>query len=147
MPTRRGLRATGLCPSRGVSTARGELCGPGAAADRHDVRGAGSPSLHAPSPNLRDSAGVGRAVVPVHLLDPSMPVRVVPGFRPIDVPVFLHYHHQPYYTRLQQAVLETLLVNCPPLLRTNRAGVALDTAVADDALVAAQARQRTRAGQ
>jgi DNA-binding transcriptional LysR family regulator len=93
------------------------------------------------------SEGIGRAVVPVHLLDPSMPVRVVPGFKPVEVPVFLHYHHQPYYTRLQQTVVDTLLTRCPPLLRTNRLGVELDAAVADDALVAAQSRQRQRAQQ
>lgn len=93
------------------------------------------------------SEGVGRAVVPVHLLEPSMPVRVVPGFKPIEVPVFLHYHHQPYYTRLQKSVIDTLLTRCPPLLRTNRLGVALEAAVADDALVAAQSRQRQRAQQ
>lgn len=86
--------------------------------------------------------GIGRAVAPVHLLDPAMPVRVVPGFRPFDVPVFLHYHHQPYYTRLQQAVMETLTTHCPPLLHTNRLGVALESAVADDALVAAQSRRQ-----
>lgn len=91
--------------------------------------------------------GIGRAVVPVHLLDPSLPVRVVAGFRPFDVPVFLHYHHQPYYTRLQQAVIETVLLQCPPLLRTNRLGMADAAAVADDALVAAQSRQRQRAQQ
>lgn len=91
--------------------------------------------------------GVGRAVVPVHLLDATMPVRIVPGFKPFDVPVFLHYHHQPYYTRLQQAVIETILVRCPPLLRTNDLGVATEVAVADDALVAAQSRQRQRAQQ
>lgn len=91
------------------------------------------------------SEGLGRAVVPVHLLDPAMPVRVVPGFRPFDVPVFLHYHHQPYYTRLQQAVIDALLLHCPPLLRTDRIGLDCDEiGVADDALVAAQARQRQR---
>ena len=88
--------------------------------------------------------GIGRAVVPVHLLDPSIPVRVVPGFKPFDVPVFLHYHHQPYYTRLQQAVIDDLLTHCPPLLRTDRVGLDPAIGVADDALVAAQARQRQR---
>lgn len=93
------------------------------------------------------SQGVGRAVVPVHLLHPDMDVRVVPGFRPFEVPVFLHYHHQPYYTRLQQAVIETVLLHCPPLLRTDRIGMSAGGAVADDALMAAQSRQRQRAQQ
>ncbi|UXI66782.1 LysR family transcriptional regulator [Tahibacter amnicola] len=86
--------------------------------------------------------GVGRAVVPVHLLDPSMPVRLVEGFRCYDVPVFLHYHRQPYYTRLQQAVIDTLVQQCAPLLRTNRIGVSVESPVEDDALVAARRRKR-----
>ena len=89
--------------------------------------------------------GLGRAVVPVHLLDPSMPVRVVPGFRPYDVPVFLHYHRQPYYTRLHQAVIDTLTAHCEALMTIDRVGLDLATAVADDALVGAKRRRRRRA--
>jgi DNA-binding transcriptional LysR family regulator len=88
--------------------------------------------------------GLGRAVVPVHLLDPTTPVRVVSGFRPYEVPVFLHYHRQPYYTRLHQAVIDTLTRHCGPLLTVNRVGLALATAVADDALVGAKRRRRQR---
>ena len=91
--------------------------------------------------------GLGRAVVPVHLLDPSMPVRVVPGFRPYEVPVFLHYHRQPYYTRLHQAVIDTLTTHSESLMTVNRVGLDLATAVADDALVGAKRRRRQRAPQ
>lgn len=88
--------------------------------------------------------GIGRGVAPVHLLAPDTPVRVVPGFRPYDVPVFLHYHRQPYYTRMQQLVIDTLSRQCGALLRVNRCGLDLDGAVADDALVGAN-RRRLRA--
>lgn len=88
--------------------------------------------------------GIGRAVVPVHLLGPELAVRAVPGFRPYDVPVFLHYHRQPYYTRMQQCVIDTLTHECGALLRANRQQLQLDGAVADDALVGAN-RRRLRA--
>ncbi|HOV57728.1 MAG TPA: LysR family transcriptional regulator, partial [Rhodanobacteraceae bacterium] len=88
--------------------------------------------------------GIGRAVVPVHLLGPEIPVRAVPGFRPYDVPVFLHYHRQPYYTGMQQLVIDTLTRECGALLRTNRQQLRLDGALADDALVGAN-RRRLRA--
>lgn len=90
------------------------------------------------------SEGIGRAVVPVHLLGPEIPVRAVPGFRPYDVPVFLHYHRQPYYTGMQQLVIDTLTRECGALLRTNRQQLRLDGALADDALVGAN-RRRLRA--
>jgi DNA-binding transcriptional LysR family regulator len=91
------------------------------------------------------SAGIGRAVVAAHLLTPDMPIRVVPGFLPFEVPVFLHYHRQPYYTRMQQAVIQTLTSECPLLLRSNRFRIEMRGAVADDALVAAQRRRKPRA--
>ncbi|MEO8671352.1 MAG: LysR family transcriptional regulator [Tahibacter sp.] len=92
-------------------------------------------------------AGLGRAVVPVHLLHPDMDVRVVAGFRPVEVPVFLHHHRQPYYTRTHQAVVETLVRLCPPVWQINRLGLPLESALADDALVAAQRRERQRSPQ
>jgi len=92
------------------------------------------------------SEGVGRAVVPVHLVKPDHHVRAVPGYRPFEVPVVLQFHRQPYYTRLQRAVIDTLTRECPGLLARNRMhGDNDDTgAIADDALVAAN-RRRVRA--
>jgi DNA-binding transcriptional LysR family regulator len=87
------------------------------------------------------SAGIGRAVVPVHLIRPEHQVRAVPGYRPFEVPVILQYHGQPYYTRLQRAVIETLTIECAPLLNANRQLGEAGSAVADDALVAANRRR------
>jgi DNA-binding transcriptional LysR family regulator len=56
--------------------------------------------------------GVGRAVVPAHLIRAEHAVRMVPGFKPYEVPVFLNYHSQPYYTKLQRAVIDTLQREC-----------------------------------
>jgi len=90
------------------------------------------------------SEGIGRAVVPVHLIKPEHHVRAVPGFRAFEVPVMLQFHQQPYYTRLQRAVIDTLTRECPALLKRNRLHGDGDSAIADDALVAAN-RRRVRA--
>jgi len=90
------------------------------------------------------SEGIGRAVVPVHLIKPEHHVRAVPGFRAFEVPVMLQFHQQPYYTRLQRAVIDTLTRECPALLKRNRLQGDGDSAIADDALVAAN-RRRVRA--
>lgn len=85
------------------------------------------------------SEGVGRAVVPVHLVRPEHDVRMVPGFKPYEVPVFLHHHGQPYYTRLQRAVIDTLSRECARHYEAHRQQDH-GAAVADDALIAANRR-------
>jgi len=87
------------------------------------------------------SEGIGRAVVPLHLVKPEHNVRAVPGYRPFEVPVLLQFHRQPYYTRLQRAVIDTLTRECPALLRRNRLHSDGEGAIADDALVAANRRR------
>lgn len=87
------------------------------------------------------SEGIGRAVVPLHLVRPEHHVRAVPGYRPFEVPVLLHFHRQPYYTRLQRAVIDTLTRECPGLLKRNRLHSEGEGAIADDALVAANRRR------
>ena len=87
------------------------------------------------------SEGIGRAVVPVHLVKPEHNVRAVPGYQPFEVPVILQFHKQPYYTRLQRAVIDTLTNECPALLKKNRMQGDGEGAIADDALVAANRRR------
>jgi len=87
------------------------------------------------------SEGIGRAVVPLHLVKPEHEVRAVPGYRPFEVPVVLQFHQQPYYTRLQKAVIDTLTRECPGLLARNRMQSDGEGAIADDALVAANRRR------
>ena len=86
------------------------------------------------------SEGVGRAVVPLHLVRPEHQVRLVPGFRPYEVPVILHFHSQPYYTKLHRAVIDTLTRECPLHYEAYRQHGHGETAVADDALIAANRR-------
>ena len=52
--------------------------------------------------------GMGRAVLPRHLLSGDLPLRIVPGHKPIHVPVVLHYWKQPSYSRVHEAVVEAL---------------------------------------
>ena len=52
--------------------------------------------------------GLGRAVVPKHLLGAKPGVRVVKGFKPCPVPVVLHYFSQPYYSKLHQEAVRAL---------------------------------------
>jgi DNA-binding transcriptional LysR family regulator len=92
------------------------------------------------------SQGIGRAVVPVHLVRPEHEVRAVAGYRPFEVPVLLQYHKQSYYTKLQRAVIDTLSRECPPLLNANRMQGKGGVAVADDALIAANRRRMRAAG-
>ncbi len=84
--------------------------------------------------------GVGRAVVPLHLLRPEHRVRQVQGFRPYDVPVFLHFFRRDHYTKLQRAVIDTLVREAGNLYCLHQGKVADADGVAGDALVLAQRR-------
>jgi DNA-binding transcriptional LysR family regulator len=87
------------------------------------------------------SEGVGRAVVPLHLLRPEHEVRLVPGFRPYEVPVFLHHHTQPYYTKMQRTVIDALVREGARQYESHRRLDQGVSAIADDALIAANRRR------
>lgn len=91
--------------------------------------------------------GIGRAVVPAHLLRPEHQVRLAPGYRPYDVPVFLHHHRQPYYTKQQRLVIDALVRESARLYETHRAADADATPILDDALIAAERRAAHRRGE
>jgi len=55
--------------------------------------------------------GIGRAVKPKHMIYPHSKVRVLSRYKPLIKPVYLHYRKQPYYTRLQQSIIDTLIKN------------------------------------
>lgn len=57
--------------------------------------------------------GFGRAVVPAHLLEGRPKLRVVPGLKPLRVPIFVASFRQAFYTSLQKALRELW----PQLLR------------------------------
>lgn len=55
--------------------------------------------------------GWGRAVVPRHLVGDSKLLRVVPGYRPLKIPVVLSFYEQLYYTPLFEEVTKSLRQN------------------------------------
>ncbi|NQD37723.1 LysR family transcriptional regulator [Permianibacter sp. IMCC34836] len=66
------------------------------------------------------SRGLGRGVVPLHLVTPALQLKLADGYdRAWATPVLLQYQRQPYYTRLHQAVADCLLANAGPLLQQN----------------------------
>ncbi|MBN1115126.1 MAG: LysR family transcriptional regulator [Oligoflexia bacterium] len=61
--------------------------------------------------------GIGRSVMSRHLVDRNLPVRIVKGFKPYTLDVVLHYNSQPFYTRLQKAVIDELTRNSSKFLK------------------------------
>lgn len=51
--------------------------------------------------------GLGRAVVPRHLIEDDTSIRIV-NEKELTVPVYLNYYAQPYYSKLHQLVVKTL---------------------------------------
>lgn len=64
--------------------------------------------------------GFGRAVVPRHLLSPSLPVRQVPGVRPARAPVVLHARRTGSRPRAHEAAREALAHGVTAVLRAAR---------------------------
>ncbi len=60
--------------------------------------------------------GMGRAVISRHLVDGDPRVVIVEDFRPVRVPVLLHFFRQPFYTQLHEQVVATLCERVPERL-------------------------------
>jgi DNA-binding transcriptional LysR family regulator len=54
--------------------------------------------------------GLGRAVVPRHLIENDSAIKIV-NEKELTVPVYLNYYSQPYYSKLHQLVVKTLQEN------------------------------------
>lgn len=52
--------------------------------------------------------GMGRAVVPVHLIEDAKGIEVVRGYTAMKVPVYLSYYAQAFFTELQKATIKLL---------------------------------------
>lgn len=52
--------------------------------------------------------GLGRAVMSEHLVVGNNKIRVLKSAKPFKVDVVLHYHQQPFYSKLHQAVIRDL---------------------------------------
>jgi DNA-binding transcriptional LysR family regulator len=64
--------------------------------------------------------GIGKAVLPRHLIAGISDVSVISPSTVLEIPVWLHFYSQPYYSRLQQKILEALRENCPQLLQSDQ---------------------------
>ena len=62
-------------------------------------------------------AGLGRAVIPLHMAEQVKGLEIVSGLKPLRVPVYLAYYSQAFYTRLQKAVIDTVKTEVPAYLR------------------------------
>jgi len=62
------------------------------------------------------SLGIGRAVTPAHSVKSNTSVRIIEGYKPLNIPVILHYRKQAYYTKLHHAIRDLLVKNCPGYL-------------------------------
>jgi len=60
--------------------------------------------------------GIGRAVIPEHLIKKERSVKIVGKKISLAFPVILHFFRQPYYTDLHKKILAQLLENCPRYL-------------------------------
>ncbi|MGE3684667.1 MAG: LysR family transcriptional regulator [Bdellovibrionales bacterium] len=60
--------------------------------------------------------GLGRAVMPVHLVSSGNDLKIVKGFKTYKTDVVLHYYQQPFYSKRHQAIIQTLIKNSPDYL-------------------------------
>jgi DNA-binding transcriptional LysR family regulator len=65
-------------------------------------------------------AGMGKAVLPAHLIQPEHQLRPTPGFASMDVPVVLNYFQAAGHSRLHRAVIDALVRHAPVLLDDDR---------------------------
>lgn len=62
------------------------------------------------------SLGLGRAVMPKHLVESNRKIKIAKGSKPFNVDVVLHHYQQPIYSKLHEAVVSTLTKNASALL-------------------------------
>ncbi|MCB9027129.1 MAG: LysR family transcriptional regulator [Bdellovibrionaceae bacterium] len=52
--------------------------------------------------------GLGKAVMSEHLVKKDASINISKGYKPFDLEVCLHYHAQPFYSKLHQTVVDEL---------------------------------------
>ena len=62
-------------------------------------------------------AGLGRAVVPLHLIGEAKGIQVVKGHQSMKVPVYMSYYTQAFYSALQAAAIDAIKQKAPGYLR------------------------------
>ena len=62
--------------------------------------------------------GLGRAVMPEHLVSENSQIKVLKGHKAFHVDVTLNYYHQPFYSKLHQSVVDHLCQNAGKFLKS-----------------------------
>ncbi len=62
--------------------------------------------------------GIGRAVVPLHLVEGTKGIEVVKGYKSLKVPIYLNYYSQAFYTDLQKVTLDLFTKKFPKYLNS-----------------------------
>lgn len=60
--------------------------------------------------------GLGRAVMPAHLISNNTDIKIIKGHKSYSVDVVLHYYQQPFYSKLHQAVIKALSADSSGIL-------------------------------
>jgi DNA-binding transcriptional LysR family regulator len=60
--------------------------------------------------------GLGKAVVPIHLLRTQSGIKVVKGLTPLEKPIYFYYFKQNFYSRLHQEVVKALIAETKKFL-------------------------------
>lgn len=60
--------------------------------------------------------GWGRAILAKHLIKGISDIRACKGFKPLKIPVYLQYFHQPYYAQLHSRAVDCLNKKAPSIL-------------------------------
>ncbi len=63
--------------------------------------------------------GIGRAIVPEHLIQSERKIRIVDDKNVLHFPVIMHFYKQPYYTELHTHIIQHLELGVPKILGTN----------------------------
>ena len=61
--------------------------------------------------------GIGRAVVPMHIVRNIKGLDIVREYKSLRIPVYLSYYTQNQYTRMQEEVLAIMKANIPDILK------------------------------
>lgn len=62
-------------------------------------------------------SGIGKAVIPNHLIKNDQQLTPVKPVKTLNIPVYLNYYKQPYYTKLHQKVVGTICDNAKEFLK------------------------------
>jgi DNA-binding transcriptional LysR family regulator len=62
-------------------------------------------------------AGMGKAVLPLHLVSDHPNLKIVGGLKPLMMAVHLYHFDQPFYTKLHELLIESLTTNLRKQLR------------------------------